>query len=155
LSSQNYFPESLDTDQLVIKDFKLQCCGGDVTGLGTEIAQRVGASDDLPILLVDVNEVPFEALVHLGREAAPTCLARLVVKPEEDFEKDHLKAIIIKKELSCKVVLFRLCRFLIMPRLERMNLYGIEYFCAQNEKLVPLILIERIDDKALPKNVDL
>ena len=121
-----------------------------------EVAEGDSARNDLPVLLIDVYEIPLEALIHLRREAVPARRAGLVVEPEQDLKKDHLQAVFVEKKLPGEVVLRPLVLLgRAVARLVLVYLYGVEDLGAHDEELVSLVLVEGVDDQALPQDVDL
>ena len=48
----------------------------------------MGGGHDLPVLLIDIDEVSLKTLVHLGGESRP--FMRFIIESKKYLEKDHL-----------------------------------------------------------------
>ena len=121
-----------------------------------EITEREVASDDLPVLLIDVYEVSLEALIHFRRETVSTRHVGFVVQPEQDLEKNHLQTVFVEEKLTGKVVLLsKIFLTKLVACLVLVDLHSVEDLGAHYEELVSLVFIESVHHQALPQNVDL
>lgn len=162
LHAEHDLPEGLHADQLVVVDLELGLSGVPRDGASAkhQVVQRVRACDDLPVLLVDVDEVPLKAEVHLLREAASTSLSTPVVEPQQYLKEDHLQRVLLKQELTGQVVVaqcaLRIAGLLgLLLHLVLLDLHCCEHLRAKDEELVSLLFAEGVDHEALPEHVDL